>query len=52
MILGMDIGVFLAWILTILSAILCVFFGIYLEYFRKSNKRKEEKDKPKKEEDK
>ena len=40
LILGMDIVVFIAWIATILSAIFCVFYGIYNEYFKKSNNEK------------
>jgi len=40
LILGMDPVVFIAWIGTIFSAILCVLFGIYYEYFKKSIKEK------------
>ena len=40
LILGMDPVVFIAWIGTIFSAILCVLFGIYYEYFKKSSKEK------------
>ena len=40
MILGMDLGVFLAWILTILAAIACVLYGLYYEYFKKPEKVK------------
>ena len=40
MILGMDIWVFTAWILTILAAVLCVLYGIYHEYLKKSGKEK------------
>lgn len=40
LILGMDPVVFIAWIGTIFSAILCVLFGIYYEYFKKSRKEK------------
>ena len=39
MILGMDIGVFVAWILSILSAILCVIYGIYHYLKDKSSKK-------------
>ena len=35
LILGMDPIVFLAWLLTILSAIFCVLYGLYCEYFKK-----------------
>lgn len=37
LILGMGIWVFLAWILTILAAILCVLYGIYQEFIKKDN---------------
>ena len=40
LILGMDAWVFTAWILTILAAILCVIYGIYNEFFKKSNEQK------------
>ena len=30
MIIGMDIGIFVAWIGTILAALLCVGYGVYL----------------------
>lgn len=40
LILGMDPVVFIAWIGTIFSAILCVLYGIYYEYFKKSHKEK------------
>jgi hypothetical protein len=40
LLLGMDPIVFIAWIGTILSAILCVLYGIYNEYFKKSSKEK------------
>ena len=48
-ILGMDIGVFIAWILTILAAVLCVLYGIYC-YVKKSdlkipNKKKQKNKK-------
>ena len=38
MILGMDIWVFMAWILTILSALICVLYGIYNWFVNKKNK--------------
>ncbi len=40
LILGMDLVVFIAWIGTIFSAVLCVLYGIYYEYFKKSCKEK------------
>jgi len=52
-ILGMDAWVFAAWVLTILAAVLCVIYGIYYEFFKKSNEKKSsiKKDKqPKKKE--
>ena len=47
LILGMGFGVFLAWILTILSAIFCVVYGIYNEYINKTSKNAEKKLKDK-----
>lgn len=38
LILGMDIWVFAAWFLTILSAIFCVIYGIYNEFLKKTSK--------------
>jgi len=54
MILGMDIGVFTAWILTILTAIACVIYGIYYEYIKKDEEEKipVKNDKKQKEEEK
>ncbi len=43
MILGMDIGVFTAWILTILTAIACVIYGIYYEFIKKDEKKDSKK---------
>ena len=40
LILGMDSGVFAAWLLTILSAILCIVYGIYHEFIKKKDKQK------------
>ena len=37
LILGMDVWVFTAWILTILAAIACVIYGIYYEYLKKDD---------------
>jgi hypothetical protein len=47
LILGMDIWVFSAWLLTILSAILCVIYGVYYEFIKKNTD--ETKKKPEKE---
>jgi len=44
MILGMDSGVFTAWILTIISAIGCVIYGIYCEYLKKPEEKKSSKN--------
>jgi hypothetical protein len=52
LILGMDIYVFIAWIGTIISAILCIIYGVYHELFKKKYKNKKSKDKPKKTKDK
>ena len=54
MILGMDTGVFAAWILSILAAIACVIYGIYYEYLKKNDEEKSpvKKDKKQKEEEK
>ena len=43
MILGMDVGVFSAWLLTIIAAIICVLYGVYFEFIKKDTT--EEKDK-------
>lgn len=53
LILGMDIGVFIAWIGTLLAAVLCVVYGVYFQFIKKSTepqqpaqfKEKEEKQK-------
>ena len=36
LILGMDVGVFIAWIGTILAAILCVIYGLYHQFIKKT----------------
>jgi heme/copper-type cytochrome/quinol oxidase subunit 2 len=46
LILGMDPWVFVAWILTIISAIFCIIYGLYYEFlkrFSKSNKSDKKK---------
>ena len=43
LILGMDAGVFAAWVLTILAAILCVLYGVYHEFIKKTNRKKSSK---------
>lgn len=45
LILGMDVGVFIAWISTILAALLCVFYGIYHEFIKKTDKKVKPKEK-------
>ena len=40
LILGMDVWVFAAWILTILSAIVCIIYGIYHQFIKKTDKEK------------
>jgi hypothetical protein len=54
MILGMDGIVFIAWTLTILTAIFCVIYGIYYEYLKKDGEEKipKKKDKTQKMEEK
>ena len=47
LILGMGIWVFLAWILTILAAIICVIYGIYHELIKKTSDKEESKEKEK-----
>ena len=42
LILGMDIWVFAAWILTILAAISCVLYGLYSELLKKQRTGKNE----------
>lgn len=55
LILGMDIGVFVAWIGTLLAAVLCVVYGVYYQFIKKSPKpqqsAKSEEKKKKQEED-
>lgn len=43
MIIGMDTGVFLAWILSIFAAILCVLYGIYNQFFTYAKNEKTKK---------
>jgi hypothetical protein len=55
LILGMDGWVFSAWLLTIISAILCVIYGVYHQFIKKSNEKeisiKQKKSKKKIKED-
>jgi len=43
LILGMDIYVFIAWIGTIISAILCILYGVYHELYKKKDKISKDK---------
>jgi len=45
LILGMDTGVFTAWILTIFAAVFCVAYGIYYEFLKKPKKKETNKKK-------
>ena len=47
MILGMGPWVFIAWIGTIIAAILCVLYGIYNKYFDKEEEKKSPVEKKK-----
>jgi Na+-driven multidrug efflux pump len=54
LILGMDLGVFCAWIGTLLATVLCILYGVYYQFFKKSNGKKQTtvpKKKKKKQED-
>jgi len=50
LILGMDMGVFLAWIGTLLATVLCIVYGIYSQFSKTSEKK--HKAEPLKEEEK
>jgi hypothetical protein len=43
LILGMDFIVFVAWILTIISAFSCIVYGIYYEFIKKTSVKKKKK---------
>jgi len=36
LILGMDLGVFLAWIGTLLVTVLCIIYGLYYQFIKKT----------------
>jgi predicted outer membrane lipoprotein len=40
LIIGMDLGVFLAWIGTLLACILCVVYGLYHQFIKKSDEKR------------
>jgi hypothetical protein len=39
LILGMDLGVFIAWIGTLLATVLCVLYGLYYQFIKKSDEK-------------
>ncbi len=39
LILGMDLGVFLAWIGTLLATVLCILYGLYYRFIKKSEEK-------------
>ncbi|MFA5101621.1 MAG: hypothetical protein WC525_00555 [Candidatus Thermoplasmatota archaeon] len=41
LILGMDLGVFVAWIGTLLATILCILYGIYHQFIKKTDTKQE-----------
>ena len=41
LILGMDLGVFVAWIGTLLATILCILYGVYHQFIKKTDKKQE-----------
>lgn len=43
LILGMDMGVFLAWIGTLLATVLCIVYGLYYQFVKKSEKKQQQK---------
>jgi ABC-type dipeptide/oligopeptide/nickel transport system permease subunit len=40
LIVGMDLGVFLAWIGTLLATLLCIIYGLYSAFMKKSEEKK------------
>ena len=40
LILGMDGGVFLAWIGTLLATVLCIVYGLYYQFIKKTDEQK------------
>jgi predicted outer membrane lipoprotein len=42
LILGMDIGVFIAWIGTLLATVLCILYGLYYQFIKKSDEKQRE----------
>ena len=40
LILGMDLGVFIAWIGTLLATVLCILYGLYYQFTKKTEEKK------------
>ena len=40
LILGMDLGVFLAWIGTLSATVLCIVYGLYYQFIKKSDEKR------------
>jgi hypothetical protein len=40
LILGMDGGVFLAWIGTLMATVLCIAYGLYYQFIKKTDEEK------------
>jgi uncharacterized membrane protein len=40
LILGMDLGVFLAWIGTLLATVLCIVYGLYYQFIKKLDEKR------------
>ncbi len=40
LIIGMDLGVFLAWIGTLLATVLCIVYGLYYQFIKKSDEKR------------
>lgn len=38
-IIGMDLGVFVAWIGTLLATLLCIIYGLYSVFMKKSEEK-------------
>ena len=54
LIIGMDLGVFLAWIGTLLATVLCIVYGLYHQFIKKSEEKEQQispKETEKKEEE-
>ncbi len=50
----MDMGVFIAWIGTLLATVLCIVYGLYYQFIKKSEKKQQpesSKEKKKKQEE-